>query len=182
METSRSPSKATASAFGSRPLFEVGAMSIHPLLQVIEVVFMASVIAWVFAVLTWRRTLAHRALVCLLSSVALLIVLRAPLPRDNACCRLRSRYRLPRNRATPSWNHVQVDDGSISIETTSTATSSFRADICHVYPGFSSGCQNGIVASFLFCDPELVGTHRNRGGGVVTIQLARSKCACPWEK
>ena len=56
-------------------------MSIHPLLQVIEVVFMASVIAWVFAVLTWRRTLAHRALVCLLSSVALLIVLRAPLPK-----------------------------------------------------------------------------------------------------
>jgi hypothetical protein len=56
-------------------------MSIHlqPLLQIIEAAFIASVVAWVFAVLTWRRTLAHRALAVLLSSVVLLIVLGAPL-------------------------------------------------------------------------------------------------------
>ena len=56
-------------------------MSIHlqSLLQMIEAVFIASVVAWVFAVLTWRRILAHRALAFLLSSVVLLIVLGAPL-------------------------------------------------------------------------------------------------------
>jgi hypothetical protein len=56
-------------------------MSIHPqsLLQMIEAASIASVVAWVFAVLTWRRILAHRALAFLLSSVVLLIVLGAPL-------------------------------------------------------------------------------------------------------
>jgi hypothetical protein len=56
-------------------------MSIHlqTPLQMIGAVFIASVVAWVFAVLTWRRTLAHRALAFLLSSVVLLIFLGAPL-------------------------------------------------------------------------------------------------------
>src|SRR5215471_12681825 len=47
-------------------------------LHVAEVACAAGVVAWIFAVLTWRRALAHRALVFLLASVVLLILLGAP--------------------------------------------------------------------------------------------------------
>ena len=42
-----------------------------------EVASAVSVVAWIFALLTWRRALAHRALVFLVANVVLLIVLGA---------------------------------------------------------------------------------------------------------
>ena len=48
------------------------------LLQVVEAACAVGAITWVFALLTWRRALALRALAFLLASVVLLIILGAP--------------------------------------------------------------------------------------------------------
>jgi hypothetical protein len=47
-------------------------------LHVAEVACAAGIVGWIFALLTWRRVLAHRALAFLVASAVLLILLRAP--------------------------------------------------------------------------------------------------------
>ncbi len=61
----------------SSPPFKVDAM-IETAVHMVEAACAASAMAWVVALLTWRRVLALRALALLAASVALLILLGAP--------------------------------------------------------------------------------------------------------
>jgi len=48
------------------------------ILHVAELACAAGIVGWIFALLTWRRVLAHRALAFLVASAVLLILLQAP--------------------------------------------------------------------------------------------------------